>query len=215
MGHGAQIVVLLDRSRSMDESFNQGRANTTQQAFDGAGQRDQGQGCAPNFGGICIQANPGHVRHGRIQLTPDAHSGLHPKTRGHSGSHTAPAMSDEVYRRPTWRAGYFPRSLFSINEPYTGSRIILTGIGWRRSNRLMKPKQRLALQMRTKSRRSYWIYLRSFHSPGLYGVPSHGTTAIRGLSQNSLCTNFSVRWVPLIELTKRKTQTQYNAQYKT
>lgn len=174
VGHGAQIVVLLDRSRSMDESFNHGRVNhDPSKAFNEAHAREIKGRVARKilaefaskrrhdmFGMVVFSSYPMRV----LDFTQKQEVIQAAIRAGDVGR----GLSDTYLAR-----GLFSALTFFDNQPYTASRIILmVSDGGARID--VSTQRRLALQMKRNRVGLYWIYLRSFHSPGLFGVSSDG-----------------------------------------
>ena len=135
-GHGAQIVVLLDRSRSMDESFNQGRVNhDPSKAFNAEQAREiKGKVARQILAEFASKRSQDMFGMVVFSSRSHAHSELHAKTRGHSGRHSRRRcrtrfIGNRLGARATFRAHFFRQSTLHRfpNHP--------DGVGWRRSNR--------------------------------------------------------------------------------
>ena len=168
LGHGAQIVVLLDRSRSMDESFNQGRVNhdpsetltlEQQQEIKGKVARKLLSKFAaqrPNdmFGMVLFSTYPLRV----LDFTQKQEAIQAVIRAGDVGR----GLSETDLAR-----GLFSALSFFDNQQYTGSRIILlVSDGGARIDAATRKK--LSQIIKRNRVGLYWIYLRSVHSASLF-----------------------------------------------
>ncbi|MEO7321587.1 MAG: vWA domain-containing protein [Burkholderiales bacterium] len=191
VGHGAQIVVLLDRSRSMDESFNQGRVNHDPSKAFNEEQAREIKGKAARkilaefaskrsqdmFGMVVFSSYPMRI----LDFTQKQEVIQAAIRAGDVGR----GLSETDLAR-----GLLSALTFFDNEPYTASRIILiVSDGGARIDD--HSKRRLALQMRRNRVGLYWIYLRSFHSPGLFGMPRDSVTENEASAELALHEFFS------------------------
>lgn len=171
VGHGAQIVVLLDRSRSMDETFNHGRVNHDPSKLFNEEQQREIKGKVARkilaefaskrpqdlFGMVAFSSYPIRV----LEFTQKQEVIQAAIRAGDVGR----GLSETDLAR-----GLFSALSFFDNRPYTASRIILmVSDGGARIDG--ETKRRLALQMKRNRVGLYWVYLRSVHSPGLFGPP--------------------------------------------
>jgi mxaC protein len=169
VGHGAQIVVLLDRSRSMDEAFNQGRVNhDPSKVFNEELQREIKGKVARKlladfvsrrpqdmFGLISFSAYPMRV----LEFTQKQDVIQAAIRAGDVGR----GLSETDIAR-----GLFEAISYFDNQPYTGSRIVLlVSDGGARID--MATREKLATQIKRNRVGVYWMYLRSVNSPGLFG----------------------------------------------
>ncbi len=172
IGRGAQIVILLDRSRSMDESFNHGRVNhdpskvfneEQQREIKGkvarkiladfAAKRPQDMFAMVGFSAYPIRILDFTQKQEVIQAAIRA---------GDIGR----GLSDTDIAR-----GLFAAISYFDNQPYTGSRIVLlVSDGGARIDSATREKLRNV--MRRNRVGLYWIYLRSVNSPGLFTTAS-------------------------------------------
>jgi mxaC protein len=167
IGKGAQIVVLLDRSRSMDQSFSAGRANVDPQLFQADERRREIKGVIARrllkefvakrpqdmFGWVVFSTYAIRVldftqKSDAIQAAIEASN----IGRGLSDTDIAEGLLAAL--------GYFE------DKPYTGSRIImLVSDGGARIDHAMR--QKLAYLIKRARVSVYWLYLRTYRSPGL------------------------------------------------
>ncbi len=166
IGKGAQIVVLLDRSRSMDESFSRGRANHLPGQFDEekwraikgevarrmlaefAAKRPQDMYAWVVFSTRAIRVLDFTQKQEVVQAAIEAGN----VGRGLSDTDIADGLHAAL--------SYFN------DKPYTGSRIVLlVSDGGGRID--FATRQTLSRLARTNRVAINWIYLRSFRSPGL------------------------------------------------
>jgi mxaC protein len=167
VGHGAQIVVLLDRSRSMDESFNHGRVNHDPSKLFNEEQQREIKGKVARkilaefaakrpqdvYGMVAFSSYPMRV----LEFTQKQEVIQAAIRAGDVGR----GLSETDMAR-----GLFSALSFFDNQPYTASRIILmVSDGGARID--AETKRRLALQMKRNRVGLYWIYLRSINSPSL------------------------------------------------
>ena len=167
-GRGAQIVVLLDRSRSMDESFNQGRVNhdprenltlAQQQEIKGKVARSLLAKFAaqrPNdlFGMVLFSSYPLPV----LDFTQKQEAIQAAIRAGDIGK----GLSETDLAR-----GLFSALTYFENKPYTGSRIVLlVSDGGARID--AGTRQKLSQVIKRNRVGLYWIYLRSVHSVSLF-----------------------------------------------
>ncbi len=172
VGHGAQIVVLLDRSRSMDETFSQGRVNhDPSKPFNEEQQREIKGKVARQilaefaskrpqdmFGMVAFSSYPIRILD-FTQKQDVIQAAIRAGDIGRGLSETDMAR------------GLFSALSFFDNQPYTASRIILmVSDGGARID--AETKRRLAIQMKRNRVGLYWIYLRSVNSPSLFGSAS-------------------------------------------
>ena len=161
IGQGAQLVLLLDRSRSMDQSFGNQRYRT--------GRRDQYQ-------------SKGHVARQLLsQFVASRHDDLYGMMVFSARPiQVLPLTQKQSLIQAAIAAGNLGRGLsdtdvgaaleqalmFFEGRPYTGSRIVLL---------VSDGGAQLALTTRTRIKNLfqrqraalYWIYIRSYNSPGL------------------------------------------------
>ena len=174
VGHGAQIVVLLDRSRSMDESFNQGRVNhDPSKVFNEEQQREikgkvarkilaefASKRTQDMFGMVVFSSYPMRV----LDFTQKQEVIQAAIRAGDVGR----GLSETDMAR-----GLFSALSFFDNQPYSASRIILmVSDGGARID--VETKRRLTLQMKRNRVGLYWIYLRSVNSPSLFATSAVG-----------------------------------------
>ena len=167
VGRGAQIVILLDRSRSMDEAFNQGRVNhDPSKVFNEAQQREIKGRVARKiladfaskrpqdmFGMVGFSAYPMRI----LEFTQKQEVVQAAIRAGDVGR----GLSDTDISR-----GLFAALAFFDNQPYAGSRIVLlVSDGGARIDAVTREK--LANLMKRNRAGLYWIYLRS----SLFGAP--------------------------------------------
>lgn len=191
VGHGAQIVILLDRSRSMDEAFNQGRVNhDPSKVFNEAQQREIKGRVARKllsnfvakrpqdmFGLVGFSAYPMRVLE-FTQKQDVIQAAIHAGDVGRGLSET------DIAR------GLFEAITFYDNQPYTGSRIVmLVSDGGARID--IATREKLAAQMKRNRVGVYWIYLRSVNSPGLFGDVGAAVGDIDSSPELALHTFFS------------------------
>lgn len=172
VGHGAQIVVLLDRSRSMDETFNQGRANHDPSKLFNEEQQREIKGKVARkilaefaskrpqdmFGMVAFSSYPMRV----LEFTQKQEVIQAAIRAGDVGR----GLAETDLAR-----GLFSALSFFDNQPYTASRtILMISDGGARID--LETKRRLALQMKRNRVGLYWVYLRSVHSPSLFDVSS-------------------------------------------
>jgi mxaC protein len=172
VGRGAQIVILLDRSRSMDEMFNQGRVNhDPSKVFNEQQQREIKGKVArkiladfaakrpqDRFGMVGFSAYPMHI----LDFTQKQEVIQAAIRAGDVGR----GLSETDIAR-----GLFASISYFDNQPYTGSRIILlVSDGGARIDAATREK--LSKLMKQNRVGLYWIYLRSVNSPGLFTQPS-------------------------------------------
>lgn len=168
LGHGAQIVVLLDRSRSMDESFNQGRVNhdprenltlEQQQEIKGKVARkilSKFAAQRPNdmFGMVLFSSYPLPV----LDFTQKQEAIQAAISAGDVGR----GLSETDLAR-----GLFSALSYFDNRPYTGSRIVLlVSDGGARID--VATRQKLSQVIKRNRVGIHWIYLRSVHSASLF-----------------------------------------------
>jgi mxaC protein len=171
VGRGAQIVILLDRSRSMDESFNQGRVNhDPSKVFNEEAQREIKGKVARKiladfaakrpqdmFGMVGFSAYPMHI----LDFTQKQEVIQAAIRAGDIGR----GLAETDMAR-----GLFAAVSYFDNQPYTGSRIILlVSDGGARID--SGTREKLRNLMRRNRVGLYWIYLRSINSPGLFTEP--------------------------------------------
>ena len=169
VGHGAQIVILLDRSRSMDETFNQGRVNhDPSKVFNEEQQREIKGKVARKllvdfvskrpqdmFGLVGFSTYPMRV----LEFTQKQEVIQAAIRAGDVGR----GLSETDIAR-----GLFEAITYFDNHPYTGSRIVLlVSDGGARID--LATREKLATHIKRNRVGIYWIYLRSVHSPGLFG----------------------------------------------
>ncbi len=186
VGLGAQIVILLDRSRSMDESFNQGRVNhDPSKAFNAEEQREIKGRVARKiladfaakrpqdmFGMVGFSAYPMHI----LDFTQKQEVIQAAIRAGDIGR----GLSDTDMAR-----GLFASLAYFDNQPYTGSRIILlVSDGGARIDSVTREK--LGNLMRRNRVGLYWIYLRSINSPGLFTEPADTEVGINASPEIAL-----------------------------
>jgi mxaC protein len=174
VGHGAQIVVLLDRSRSMDETFSQGRVNHDPSKPFNEEQHREIKGKVARkilaefaskrpqdmFGMVAFSSYPMRI----LDFTQKQEVIQAAISAGDVGR----GLSETDMAR-----GLFSALSFFDNQPYTASRIILmVSDGGARID--TETKRRLALHMKRNRVGLYWIYLRSVHGPGLFDALSDG-----------------------------------------
>ena len=172
VGRGAHIVILLDRSRSMDEAFNQGRVNhDPSKVFNEAQQREIKGKAARKiladfaakrprdmFGMVGFSAYPMHI----LDFTQKQEVIQAAIRAGDVGR----GLSETDIAR-----GLFASISYFDNQPYTGSRIILlVSDGGARID--LATREKIAKLMKQNRVGLYWIYLRSVNSPGLFDQPS-------------------------------------------
>jgi mxaC protein len=175
VGHGAQIVVLLDRSRSMDETFSQGRVNHDPSKPFNEEQHREIKGKVARkilaefaskrlqdmFGMVAFSSYPMRI----LDFTQKQDVIQAAISAGDVGR----GLSETDMAR-----GLFSALSFFDNQSYTASRIILmVSDGGARID--AETKRRLALHMKRNRVGLYWIYLRSVHGPGLFDSTSDGT----------------------------------------
>ena len=178
VGRGAQIVILLDRSRSMDEAFNQGRVNhDPSKVFNEAQQREIKGRVARKiladfaskrpqdmFGMVGFSAYPMRI----LEFTQKQEVVQAAIRAGDVGR----GLSETDIAR-----GLFAALAFFDNQPYAGSRIVLlVSDGGARIDAVTREK--LANLMKRNRAGLYWIYLRSVNSPSLFGAPDDGLGSI-------------------------------------
>ena len=171
IGRGAQIVVLLDRSRSMDEAFNQGRVNhDPSKVFNEEQQREIKGRVARKiladfaakrpqdmFGMVGFSAYPMRI----LEFTQKQEVVQAAIRAGDVGR----GLSETDIAR-----GLFAALAFFDNQPYAGSRIVLlVSDGGARIDGATREK--LANLMKRNRTGLYWIYLRSVNGPSLLGAP--------------------------------------------
>ncbi len=171
VGRGAQIVILLDRSRSMDEAFNQGRVNhDPSKVFNEEQQREIKGRVARKiladfaskrpldmFGMVGFSTYPMRV----LEFTQKQEVVQAAIRAGDVGRGLA---ETDIAR------GLFAALAFFNNQPYAGSRIVLlVSDGGARIDAATREK--LTIVMKRNRTGLYWIYLRSVHSPSLFGEP--------------------------------------------
>ena len=177
-GRGAQVVILLDRSRSMDEAFNQGRVNhDPSKVFNEELQREIKGRVARKiladfvakrpqdmFGLVGFSAYPMRVLE-FTQKQEVVQAAIHAGDIGRGLSET------DIAR------GLFEALSYFDNQAYTGSRIILlVSDGGARIDAATREK--LSNVMKRNRVGIYWIYLRSINSPGLFDSPADATHGI-------------------------------------
>ena len=166
IGKGAHMVVLLDRSSSMDRPFagDAGSANTTPMGT-ASGYASKGQiarrllaefAARRNqdmFGMLVFSTNP-------IQTLP-----LTDK-QGIIQAAIAAGDSGRGLAKTNLGQGLIAALEFFAGQPYTGSRIVLLiSDGGARLN--LEQQERIENLMRRHRVALYWIYIRSKNSPGL------------------------------------------------
>jgi mxaC protein len=167
LGRGAQIVVLLDRSRSMDQSFSGGRANFDPRDKVQEEQKREPKGSVARrllsnftagrpqdmFGWIVFSTRPLRV----LEFTQKQEAIQAAIEAGNIGK----GLSDtEIAEGLVAALSYFD------DRPYTGSRIVLlVSDGGARIDEAMQRKIK-ALARRNRVG-IYWLYMRSYRSPGL------------------------------------------------
>ncbi len=194
IGKGAEIVLLLDRSRSMDQGFAGARppaaagARITPELVDyymsqSAGRLRESKGKVArqmlaeftsqrpddNFALVVFSTLPmpvlGFTHHGEVIQAAIAAGNI---GRGLSETNIGLALESAL-------------DMFT-DRPYTGSRIVLlVSDGGDR----MDPdlRERLSHQARKQRAAIYWIYLRSANSPGLRPGPNDSPDAIESVPE--------------------------------
>jgi mxaC protein len=195
-GRGAQVVVLLDRSRSMDEAFNQGRVNhDPSKVFNEEQQREIKGRVARKiladfvakrpqdmFGMVGFSAYPMRV----LEFTQKQEVIQAAIRAGDIGR----GLSETDIAR-----GLYEALSFFDNQAYTGSRIILlVSDGGARIDSLTREK--LSSLMKRNRVGIYWIYLRSINSPGLFGDQADATDGIDSSPEIALHEFFKAIKIP-------------------
>lgn len=167
IGKGAQIVVLLDRSRSMDESFSGGRVNVDPTLFANEEKRREIKGSVARrllaefvakrpqdlFGWVVFSAKPLRV----LEFTQNQEAVQAAIAAGNVGK----GLSDTDIA-----SGLLTAVSYFDDRPYTGSRIImLVSDGGARID--ITTRQKIAYLIKKNRVSVYWIYLRSYRSQGL------------------------------------------------
>ncbi len=166
IGEGAQIVLLLDRSRSMDQPFG-GRPFTNplitedSDAKGAVARRLLSQFVTDRrndkYGMLAFSAEP-------IQVLP-----LTDKTDIIRAAIAAGNIGRGLSETDVG-AGIVEALRFFENQPYTGSRVVmLVSDGGARLDRTTRTQ--IEDMLRRNRVALYWIYIRSRHSPGLASTP--------------------------------------------
>ncbi|MDB6087746.1 MAG: putative MxaC protein [Gammaproteobacteria bacterium] len=180
VGQGAEIVVLLDRSRSMDQAYA-GSPTSTWWGPSRDTKAKVAQRLLAQFA-----ANRGHDRIGMVLFStlPIRVVDLTPRPEVVQAAIRAGGLGHGLAETDAG-SGLLAALSYFENRPYTGARIILlvsdggsdidfeTG---RRVQDLMK-RERVAL---------YWLYLRSYGSPGLLRDPGIGSTPTDSVPEHAL-----------------------------
>jgi len=177
VGQGAEIVLVLDRSRSMDQGFARGRPG------------GEVRGTGPEALSYYFSQTPGRLRESKGQVARDLladFTAKRPDDRfavvvfstlpmrvlgftGHNAVVQAAIAATQVGRGLSeTHIGHALESALALFEdrPYTGSRIVmLVSDGGDRLD--ADTRERLAQQLRRLRVSVYWLYLRSANSPGL------------------------------------------------
>lgn len=205
VGKGAEIVLVLDRSRSMDQGFagtskTRAPTGTGPEAIDYYMQRQQRRGESKNkvarrmlsefaarrpddrFGMIVFSTLPIHV----LAFTQKSEAIQAAITAGNIGR----GLSETDIGLALQSAlGYFE------DRPYTGSRIILLVSDG--GDQLDADTQaHIRELMRRRRVALYWIYIRSSNSPGLNAPPGESAAAADNVPEYSLHRFFQTLGTP-------------------
>lgn len=161
IGQGAEIVVLLDRSRSMDQPYA-GSPNTTWWTAKAETKSTVAQQLLAKF-----TASRGHDRIGMVVFStlPIPVMSLTPHPDVVQAAITAGGIGHGLAETDVG-SGLLATLSYFENRPYTGARIILL-VSDGGSNIDFETGVRVARLMKRERVTLYWLYLRSYGSPGL------------------------------------------------
>ncbi|MBS3963940.1 MAG: VWA domain-containing protein [Methylomonas sp.] len=166
IGHGAHIVVVLDRSNSMDHTFA-GKASDP--ASHGGGSEQSKADAARHLLTEFIDRRP----HDRIGIASYSTSPLFvmPLTENREAIHAAiDATATPALAYTNISKGLAMALSFFEHQPVQGSRIVLLVSDGAAA---IDPDSEATLRTQFKQRqiRLYWLFMRTANSPGIFAVP--------------------------------------------
>jgi mxaC protein len=161
IGHGAHIVILLDRSNSMDDSFAGRAPNGTEESKSAAARRLLAEFVARRKTDLIGVAEYSTAPLFAIPLTENRQA-----VQAAIAATATPALAyTHVSKGLSMALSFFQ------NQPVTGSRIVLLVSDGAAA---IDPdsEQKLREWFKRQNVRLYWIFLRTANSPGIFEKPS-------------------------------------------